>query len=77
MKIDAEADLDILNIIRELKTYRMMMGMSLRELAGRSGIGRFVIAEWENERRVPDMVSLRIWAETLGYKVRVTVEVPD
>jgi transcriptional regulator with XRE-family HTH domain len=66
-------DPDILAIVRELRMYRKAMGISVREMARRANIGTFALQRWEHEDRMPDMINLRIWAETLGYTIKVTI----
>jgi transcriptional regulator with XRE-family HTH domain len=67
-------DPDILAIVKELVTYRQVMGISVNELSKRMNVGNMVLARWEKEIRVPEMVNLRLWAETLGYKIKLTIE---
>lgn len=76
-QVSGAFDPDVLAVVRELKTYRMVMGISGKELARRIGIGFMTIHHWEHEHRMPDMINLRIWAEGLGYKIKVTIEVPS
>lgn len=75
-QVSGAFDPDILAVVRELKTYRMVMGISQRELARRMNVGFMSISHWEAGDRMPDMINLRIWAEALGYKIKVTIEVP-
>jgi transcriptional regulator with XRE-family HTH domain len=67
-------DPDVVKIVRELVTYRQVMGISVNELSKRMNVGNMVLARWEKEIRVPEMVNLRLWAETLGYKIKLTIE---
>jgi len=76
-QISGAFDPDIRSAVRELRAYRRMTGMSIRELGKLSGIGQFALLRWEAERRMPDMINLRIWAEALGYTIKVTLEVPE
>lgn len=72
-------DPDILAVIKELKTYRMIMGISIREVAKRMNIDNSVLRRWERMEqggRMPDMINLRLWAESLGCKIKVTIELP-
>jgi transcriptional regulator with XRE-family HTH domain len=65
---------DVLAIIRELKAYRIAMGISIRELSKRANVGTFALMRWEGEHRQPDTLNLDIWAASLGYKLRITIE---
>lgn len=67
-------DPDVLAVVKELVTYRKMMGISANELSKRMKVGNMVLARWEKEIRMPEMVNLRLWAETLGYKIKLTIE---
>lgn len=67
-------DPDVLAVVKELVTYRKMMGISANELSKRMKVGNMVLARWEKEIRIPEMVNLRLWAETLGYKIKLTIE---
>lgn len=67
-------DPDVLAVVKELVTYRKMMGISVNELSKRMKVGNMVLARWEKEIRMPEMVNLRLWAETLGYKIKLTIE---
>lgn len=67
-------DPDVLAVVKELVTYRKMMGISVNELSKRMKVGNMVLARWEKEIRIPEMVNLRLWAETLGYKIKLTIE---
>jgi transcriptional regulator with XRE-family HTH domain len=67
-------DPDVVKIVKELVTYRQVMGISVNELSGRMNVGNMVLARWEKEIRMPEMVNLRLWAETLGYKIKLTIE---
>lgn len=76
-QVSGAFDPDILAIVRELKTYRMVMGITIREVARRTDVGFMTIHHWERENRMPDMINLRAWAEALGYRIKVTIEVPN
>jgi transcriptional regulator with XRE-family HTH domain len=67
-------DPDILAVVRELRTYRKAMGISIREMGRRADIGTFALTRWEYEDRMPDMINLRIWATALGYTIKVSIE---
>ncbi len=67
-------DPDVLAVVKELVTYRKMMGISVNELSKRMKVGNMVLARWEKGIRMPEMVNLRLWAETLGYKIKLTIE---
>jgi transcriptional regulator with XRE-family HTH domain len=69
-------DPDILAAVRELRTYRMVMGISMKELARRMKVWDTALGAWEREARMPDMIDLRLWAEALGYTIKVTLELP-
>lgn len=70
-------DPDILAIVKELDSYRMVMGVPIKALARRSGISDYAIRRWFGLQRQPDMIDLKILAESMGYKIKVILEVPE
>ena len=60
------------SIIRELIARRNGAGLSLREVARRSGISVGGLCELEQGKHSPVLSNLQAWARVLGYDVVLT-----
>lgn len=67
-------DPEVLAVVKEFKAYRLVMGLTQKEVAARMGVGFMSISHWEALDRMPDMIHLRLWATALGYTLKVSIE---
>jgi len=54
---------------KNLRFYRLKKGMTMKELAEKTGITNMAISNYEKDKRNPDIVILRKMADVLGVKV--------
>lgn len=63
-----------MSIGNQIKFYRKKLHLSQEELAQKSGLSRNAIYNYENERRSPDIDTLKRIAETLGIKLSELID---
>lgn len=58
-------------IIMELKTRRIEMNLSQRELASMMHVWQSQLSAWESGRQMPHISALLTWTATLGMSVHM------
>jgi transcriptional regulator with XRE-family HTH domain len=58
-----------------MRRFRLHRGLSREQLAEKMGYDPASITRWENRSRVPTLVSLRRWIETMDLTVPERVDV--
>lgn len=76
-QVSGAFDPDFRAVIKELRMYTQVMGIEIGDLSRRSGLSDYALRRWLGEVRQPDMINLRILAESLGYTIKVTLEPPQ
>jgi Predicted transcriptional regulators len=64
-----------MKIINNVKSLRESAGMTQRELAGKTGISRETIAQYETQRSVPSVGKAYIIADAFGCGIEQVYEV--
>lgn len=67
-------DPEVVAAVHELRTYARAMGITIDDLSRRSGISDFAIRRWFGDRRMPEVMNLRILANALGYNIKISLE---
>ncbi|RGY98068.1 cupin domain-containing protein [Clostridium sp. AM58-1XD] len=63
------AELNLVRIGRLLKSQRMMLGLSIRDLSARSGVAAGTISQIETGKTSPNLVSIYSLCENLGFPI--------
>jgi transcriptional regulator with XRE-family HTH domain len=58
-------------LVRDLRSARMMAGLSQAAVAGAIGRSRELVADWEKHRWPPSVVDLARWAAVVGLEVPI------
>lgn len=56
-------------IQQQLKHERLVLKLSLQDVADLVGTSTGVIWKWENDKRCPSLSNVEKWANALGYEV--------
>jgi transcriptional regulator with XRE-family HTH domain len=69
--VKAGAEAEIEEWVALLVAERLRLGWSQAELAGKMATGQSAICHWENGVVKPRLAYFFVWAQTLGFDVRM------
>src|SRR5262249_47724445 len=75
--LDAEAPTGTNPVIEQLSALRQDLGLSLKEVGGRSTLDEVSLTDWERGAASPSLAALEQWAMSLGRRLALLPLSPE